>query len=157
MRPLVRKTLDWIPEAPVCVTRSVRIPVPVERVWDTIADHESWPQWFGALAGVERIGTGEGVGGARRVHLKGLTVEEEFLAWEPGRRFAFTVVRATRPGIRSMVEDVRLDPDGDDATTVHYTQAIDPLGARLLAPLLRRALGRTLDAGLAGLRRHLTA
>ena len=156
MRPLVRKSLDWIPQAPVCVTRSVRIAAPVDRVWEVVADHESWPQWFGALTGVERIGSGEGVGGARRVHLKGLTVEEEFLAWEPGRRFAFTVVRATKPGIRSMVEDLRLEPDGDDATTVRYTQAIQPVAARLLAPLLRRTFQKTLDEGLAGLDRHLT-
>ena len=44
--------------------------------------------------------------------------EEEFLAWEPGRRFAFTVTHARWPGLKAMVEDVRLEPDGTDATTV---------------------------------------
>jgi uncharacterized protein YndB with AHSA1/START domain len=156
MRPLVRKTLDWIPQAPVRVTRSRRIPASSDRVWEAIADHERWPEWFGALTAVERIGTGEGVGSGRRVHLKGISVEEEFLVWEPGRRFAFTVVRATRPGIKAMVEDVRLEPDGDTATTVSYTQAIQPVGARVVAPLVRRAVPRTLDGALEGLERHVT-
>lgn len=157
MRPLVRQTTEWIPQAPVSVTRSRRIAAPVERLWEAIAAHERWPEWFPALRAVEPIGTGEGVGGGRRVHLRGLTVEEEFLAWEPGKRFAFTVVGADKPGIKAMVEDIRIEPDGGDAAIVRYTQAIQPMGSRVVAPLLRRAVPRTLDGALEGLDRHVTS
>ena len=155
MKPITPRTLDWMEQAPVCVTRTRRIAVDPDRVWAVIADHEGWSDWFGPITKVERIGSGEGVGGGRRVFIKSIGVEEEFLAWEPGSRFAFAVVRANRSGIRSMVEDIRLTPEGDTATTVSYTQAIDPVGSLVTAPLLRRAIPRTLDNGLAGLAQHV--
>lgn len=155
MKPITPRTLDWMDQAPVLATRTRRIAATPDRVWAAIADHEGWVEWFGPITAVERIGDGEGVGGGRRVHIKSIAVEEEFLAWEPGARFAFTVTRANRSGIRSMVEDVRLTPEGDTATTVAYTQAIDPMGARVTAPLLRRVIPRTIDRGLAGLAAHV--
>ncbi len=54
-----------------------------------------------------------------------------------------------------MVEDIRLIETGDTATTVTYTQAVDPLGTRMTAPILRRVLPRQLDKGLAGLASHV--
>lgn len=156
MKPLATKSLDWIARAPVRVTRSRRISADPDRVWAAIADHESWPAWFRAVTRVERRGTGEGVGGRRRVHIRSTTIDEEFLAWEPGKRFAFTVTHTNRPGMRSIVEEVRLDRDGD-GTTVSYTQAFDPVAAVVTAPLLRRVLPRVLDEALAGLDRHVTS
>lgn len=155
MKPITPRTLEWMDQAPVCVTRTRRIAVEPDRVWAALADHEGWPDWFGPITKVERIGSGEGVGGSRRVFIKSIGVEEEFLAWEPGSRFAFTVVRVNRSGIRSMVEDIRLTPEGDTATTVSYTQAIDPIASFVTAPLLRRAISKTLDSGLAGLAQHV--
>lgn len=142
-------------DAPVRATRTRRLAVPVDRVWETIADHEGWARWFGAITKVERIGTGEGVGSGRRVHLKGgVQAEEEFLAWEPGVRFAFTLTASSMPGLRSMVEDVQLQPDAG-GTIVSYTQAADPAGARLMVPVLRRALPLGIEGGLKGLAKHL--
>ena len=156
MGTLNKKDLDWIPDAPVSVTRSRRIAAPVDRVWAVIADHERWPEWFDALDEVERVGSGEGVGGHRRVRLRNMTFEEEFLAWEPGSRFGFVVTHVDKPGLRSMVEDIRLAPDGDAATTITYSQAADPVAAVVTAPLMRRVLSRNLDKGLAGLDRQVT-
>lgn len=157
MRPLTRRPLDWMPQAPVQLTRSRRVAAPAARIWEAIAAHERWPEWFRPVTSVERIDGGEGVGSGRRVHIRSVTIEEEFLAWEPGRRFAFTVVRASVPGVRSMVEDIQLDPAGDDATTVRYTQAIEPVAAVVVGPLLRRAVPRTLDRALENLERHVSS
>ena len=156
MGTLIKRDLAWIPDAPVSVTRSRRIEAPVERVWAVIADHERWPEWFTALDEVERVGSGEGVGGRRRVRLRNMTFDEEFLAWEPGSRFGFVVTDVSGPGLRSMVEDIRLRPDGDAATTVTYAQAAEPVAAVVIAPLLRRLFARNLDKGLAGLDRQIT-
>lgn len=155
MRTLTPRTIDWIDRAPVQVTRTRRIEVGPDRVFEVLADHERWPEWFGALTRVEVPGTGEGVGGGRRVHIRSIVVDEEFLAWDPGRRFAFTLTHSSAPGIRSMVEDIRLTPDGEHATTVAYTQAIEPVAATVTAPLLRRLISRAIDDGLRGLARHL--
>lgn len=149
MKPLTRRTLDWMPQAPVVVTRSVTTSAPPEVVWKLIADHEGWPDWFDGLTEVEPMEPPEGVGGHRRVHLGPIVVEEEFLAWEPGSRFAFVVTHANRRLMTSMVEDVRLTPAGE-GTEVSYTQAVEPRFG-FMSPLLRRAFGRTLDKGLAGL------
>lgn len=155
MKALTPRTLEWIDHAPVRVTRVQRIAAPSSRVWEVIADHERWPEWFPSVSRVEALDPAEGVGGRRRVHIGSLSVEEEFLAWDPDARFAFVVTHSSRPGIRSMVEDVRLVPDGDAATTVTYTQAIEPVGARLAAPIVRRVAARALEGALAGLAGHV--
>ena len=155
MRTLTRHDLEWIPHAPLTITRSRRIVAPPERVWEAIADHERWPEWFEALDRVERIGDGEGVGGGRRVTVRGMTVEEEFLAWEPGARFGFVVTHADRPGLKAMVEDVRLTAEGD-VTRVDYSQGIDPVLAKVTAPLFRRLMAPSLEAALESLDRRLT-
>jgi uncharacterized protein YndB with AHSA1/START domain len=155
MKPITRQTLEWIPSAPVRITRTRRMAAPPERVWSAIADHESWSDWFPALTAVEELDPGEGVGGRRRVHIGRLSVEEEFLVWEPDTRFAFTVTHADRRGIRSMVEDVRLTSVAGAATEVEYTQAVEPLGSRLLAPVVARLMSRQLERGLAGLAAHV--
>ena len=155
MKPITPRTLEWIGAAPVSVTRTRRIAAPKDRVWSVIADHEGWSRWFEPITAVERIDAADDVGGHRRVHIRSVAVEEEFLAWEPGERFAFTVTHANKPGITSMVEDVRLVADGDEATTVSYTQAIQPFAATVTAPLLRRFIPKAIDKGLAGLARLL--
>lgn len=155
MKPITSRPLDWIDQAPVVVTRTRRIAATTDLVWDTIADHQSWPEWFDSLTKVEVLGRGAGVGGGRRVHIGPIAVDEEFLVWEPGARFAFTVTHANRPVLRSMVEDIQLTAEGDSATTVRYTQAVEPVAARVVAPLLRRQLSKQLEKGLAGLAAHV--
>lgn len=155
MKPITSRPLDWIDQAPVVVTRTRRMAASTDRVWEAIADHEGWPAWFGVLTKVEVLGRGVGVGGGRRVHIGSIAVDEEFLVWEPGAHFAFTVTHASRPVLRSMVEDIRLTAEGDSATTVRYTQAVEPVAARVVAPLLRRQLSKELEKGLAGLAAHV--
>ncbi len=154
MRKITARTLDWIDRAPVSVTRTRRIAAPREKVWAAVADHAGWADWFGPITKVEPLEPPTGVGGHRRVHIKMVKVEEEFLAWDEGSRFAFCVTHASLPGITSMVEDVQLADDGD-ATIVSYTQAIEPKAPRLVAPVLRRAIPKQLDDGLEGLARHV--
>ncbi|MDE0804284.1 MAG: SRPBCC family protein [Acidimicrobiales bacterium] len=154
MKPITPRTLDWIPQAPVNVTRTRRIDAPKDKVWAAIADHAGWAEWFGPITKVEPLEPPAGVGGHRRVHIGKVRIEEEFLAWDEGSRFAFCVTHMTIPAIRSLVEDVTLRADGD-ATIVSYTQAIEPRAAFLLAPVLRRGAAKQIDAGLAGLANHV--
>jgi len=156
MPDLTPRPLEWIDEAPVRASRSRRIAQPPSVVWAAVADHAAWPTWFPRLRSVVPGPVAEGVGGTRRVDIGLAAVDEKFLAWEPERRFAFTVTTSTRPGLRSMNEDVRLTPDGTTACTVTYTMGLEPAaGARLLKPVLEPALRKTLTDALAGLARHV--
>lgn len=155
MKTLTPKTLDWIDQAPVSITRTRRIAAPQDEVWAAIADHAGWTSWFPRLVAVTPGPTADAVGGTRTVDLGAAAVDEEFLAWETERHFAFTVTASTKPGLRSMVEDIRLTRDGDTATTVTYTMGIDPVGGKLLRPVAAPLLRKVIADGLAGLARHV--
>ncbi|MFP5579660.1 MAG: SRPBCC family protein [Acidimicrobiia bacterium] len=155
MTPITPRPLEWIDTAPVRAARSRRIAQPPAVVWAAIADHAGWTQWFPRLAAVTPGEVADAVGGTRTVDLGVVAVEEEFLAWEPERHFAFTVVSSTKGGVRSMVEDIRLTRDGDRACTVTYTMAVEPVGARLLRPILEPVLRKAIGDGLAGLAAHV--
>lgn len=155
MADLTPRTLEWIDQAPVRASRSRRIAQPPATVWAAVADHASWPSWFRGLTRVEPGPVAEGVGGTRTVVVGPVSVEEEFLAWEPERRFAFTVTRSSAPGLRSMVEDLRITPEGDRACTVTYTMALEPPVARVLKPVLEPVLRKAITDGLAGLAGHV--
>jgi uncharacterized protein YndB with AHSA1/START domain len=155
MHPMTPRPLEWIDIAPVRASRSRRIGQPPATVWAAIADHAGWTAWFPRLAGVEPGPVAEGVGGTRRVDIGLAQVDEEFLAWDPERRFAFTVTASSRPGLISMVEDIRLTPDGDGACTVSYTMGLEPKGAKLVRPVLEPILRKTIGDGLAGLAQHV--
>lgn len=155
MTPITPRPLEWIDNAPVRGSRSRRIAQPTPVVWAAIADHAGWTDWFPRLVAVTPGAVADAVGGTRTVDLGAAAVEEEFLAWEPERRFAFTVTGSTRPGLRSMVEDIRLTPDGDRACTVTYTMGVDPVGGKLLRPVAAPLLRKVIADGLAGLAGHV--
>ena len=155
MTPITPRPLEWLDSAPVRATRSRRIAQPPAVVWAAIADHAAWTEWFPRLVSVAPGEIADAVGGTRTVDLGAVAVEEEFLAWEPERHFAFTVVASTKPGLRSMVEDIRLTPDGETACTVTYTMGIEPVGGTLLRPLLQPVFRKTIADGLAGLAAHV--
>jgi hypothetical protein len=149
MPDLPRRPPHWIATAPVVNRRRREMAAPTAEVWDVVADHEAWPRWFTTLKRVEITGEPSGVGGARRVSIPGIAVDEVFTAWEPGRCFAFSVVSAPR-ALAAMAESVELEPIGDDRCVVTYTQGIDPAPRwgvfwRRMLPLLERDLGRALD------------
>lgn len=147
---LVRRSLDWIATAPVVFSGSRDMDVSAAAAFAVLADHERWPEWFTSLRRVEVTGEPTGVGGRRRVHLRGVTADEEFIGWETDRLFAFTITHTSRRLARSVVEAVRVEPLGDARCRVTYTQAIDP--TRWSAPLLavadrpvRRVLATALE------------
>lgn len=156
MKPMTPRPLEWLDIAPLRASRSRRIAASADVVWAAVADHEGWARWFPNITRVEPGDQAEGVGGTRTVHVgSALAAREEFIAWEPGSRFAFTLVGANRPGLRSMNEDVRITPDGATACTVTYTMGLDLPGARYLRPVLAPVLRKVIGDGLAGLAAHV--
>ncbi len=149
MADLVRQTLDWIEAAPLKIRGTSVASASPEAVFAVLANHEAWPQWFPGLKRVDVLGPAAGVGARRRVKLPMTTVDEEFIAWEPGVRFAFTGTAASPRFTSSLVEDCRLEPTADGGTAIGYTMYLAPAGPAGF--LIKAAAGRVrsnLQAGV---------
>ena len=80
-------------------------------------------------------------------------MNEEVLAFDPGKRFGFRVNDANVPVLRAMVEVVTLEPVAD-GTKVVYRQAVEMKAwARPLGPVLRGQLAGALRKSLPQLAR----
>ena len=127
MPSLTPQPPEWVHSAPFQTSTTRVLDATPDRVFDALADHESWPEWFDAITKVERYGDlHEGVGSKRRIFLnKRVSIDEEFNVWEPGERWGFVVLRSTVPGLNSMSELVTIDDQGDGTSSVTYKMAID--------------------------------
>ncbi len=153
MKPIDRQPMKWMADAPIKVSQSRDIDAEADAVFAVLADHERWPDWFKALSSAEVTGAASGVGAERRVTVGGLgAFDEEFLTWEPGKAFGFSVVAMQRPVFNTLNELITIEPRGD-GVRVTYTQAFEP--KLLLFPIMRVAaktsLPRALRKGLEGL------
>jgi uncharacterized protein YndB with AHSA1/START domain len=122
------ETIDWINRAPLRVEARAESAASPDKVFAVLADHERWPEWFPSLRKVTVLGPAEGVGARRRVVIPGMTVDEEFIVWEPGARWTFTGYEARPRFTRSLVEDCVLTPLPDGGTAISYTMYMDPAG-----------------------------
>ena len=137
MKPIDPRPLDWIDDAPVQVSVARDIAATPDEVWAIVAQHEAWPDWFPSVEAVDVVGMAEGVGGERRVTVKGLGVlDEEFNAWEPGHRFGFTVVSMSRPSLASLNELITIEPS-TVGSLVTYQQGFHPKW--WISPIIKRA------------------
>ncbi len=139
VRPIERRSLDWAEQAPLIVQATATAAAGPEAVFAVLADHERWPEWFPSVTRVEVIGAREGIGAQRRVHVPGASFEEEFIAWEVGARWSFTVTAARPRFMRALVEDCRLTPVAD-GTHLDYRMCFEPTA--WAAPVMRLAAGR---------------
>lgn len=162
MAVLEPRTLDFADTAPVRIEGTVVADGTPAEVWAVLTNTERWPEWFGGGVTSARP-TSEpatGVGASREVVLgpgKGLRFDERFIAWSPGRLWAFTAVRA--PGvITGLVERCTVTAEGLGRTRVTYRMAFEPkAGLRPLVPVLKVGVGRALTKAMAGLAREVVA
>lgn len=135
--------LDYADRAPFRIRAEAYVHAPPHRVFEIVTGEamERWLPEFVAL----RWTSPEpfGVGSTRDLDMRTLKVKERVLAWEPGRRFAFTITGTSLPLLVQMVEDVHLTPIAARVTllrwNVHYAPKT-PL--RALHPLARGLFGR---------------
>jgi len=136
---------------PEPIESSVVIDAPIECVWQVLADIEGQPRWMLDMKAVRIDGPGDvGVGTRAEadVRIFGLQTLDPITitAFEPPCHFAIR-----HDGRFSGAGDIRLDPGVDGSTTiVHWSETIVPpqlphLGARVLAPVLRRVFQADLD------------
>ena len=140
MATVVPRTLDWIPRAPVQARGTARSTAPPDAVFAVLADHAGWVEWFPNVKRVEVLGPAAGVGARRRVKIPMVTVEEEFIAWDPGEHWAFTATSTSPTWTRSLVEDCRLTARADGGTDIDYAMYLDPVGP--IGWMMKRSVGR---------------
>jgi hypothetical protein len=135
--------LDFIESAPLRFVNKVEINASPEDVFNVLADADSWPRFVRDIRKARWTSQGpHGVGSTRTVFLTGMTVQEKFIAWEPGRRFTFCITESTVPLARAVCEDYRLEPSGSEKTLFTYVLACEPaLLLKLLGPAGRWFLG----------------
>ena len=126
-------------EAPIVYRFPARLPVPPERVWESLASDRSMWDWG---VGVKRLTWTSprpfGVGTTREVVLPlgTMTVREQFFRWDEGKGYSFYVAETNRPGIARFAEDYVIEADGDGSVFT-WTIALEPKPA--LLPVLRAA------------------
>ena len=143
MAPCTPVGVDYFETAPILLRTSLTVDAPADRLFACLEDGDAWPKWAPAITRVEWTSPQPfEVGTTRTVYMVGAMVaDEEFIAWEPGRRMAFCFVSATVP-TESFAEDWLVESLEDGKSRVSWTMAMTPQGYSrftlpLFAPLLK--------------------
>ncbi len=153
---LEHNDLSFVDTAPFHLEWTRILEAPPARVFEILATAENQRGWFHDF--VEARWTSpapHGLGSEREVELKLLTVKERFLAWEPAARLCFAVDAITLPLVRAMMEDMRLEPIGEDKTRFVWRVYYRPsLAMRLVHPVGRKIFGDMFEKSIDGLARY---
>lgn len=117
-----------------------------ETVFEVFEDAHAWTVWAMPITKVEWTSPQPyGIGTTRSVHMLGDMVGyEEFIAWERGKRMAFTFVGCSKNATEKFLEDYRVTDLGDGSCKVEWYMAMEARGFSrnmmwLTRPLLRFA------------------
>jgi uncharacterized protein YndB with AHSA1/START domain len=155
MGQLAPQELSFADSAPWKFDMVGTFDTPVDRVWATFTDNPSWAKWFdGCSSCTSTSSPAEGVGSTRTIRVRGLKIDERFIAWEAERLWAFTVV-SMRPAFASgMIERATFTDLGGTGTRIDYRVAIAP---RKWAGPLRNLIEKQLSAAFESSFRKLNA
>jgi uncharacterized protein YndB with AHSA1/START domain len=141
------------------VVRRRRIAAPTSALWSVIADPYHMPRWWPHTQRVENVSES---GGAARSWTqvlatkdgRGVRADYRCVEATPEERYVFEQTVEGTPFERFVKQartEIELAPrDGETDVTMALDRRLRGL-SRLGAPMMRRAIGRTLDEALAGL------
>ena len=110
----------------VCRSEQVIRATP-DQIFDVFEDAVSWTVWAPPIKNVEWTSPKPfGVGTTRTVSMVGGIVGyEEFVAWERGKRMAFTFLRCSKKDPIKFIEDYRVTDLGDGHCKVVWYMAME--------------------------------
>ncbi len=154
MRPV---DLDFLKTAGVVYTMECELRASRKAVWETYVDASTWHAWFpGVREARYREQEGPiGVGSIREASVSGQAYEEQMVAWEEGRRWAYTLTRATFPIAHAQLECTEFEDCGS-GTRVRWILAADRRFLMWIsAPFLKRRLERLWREAVESLDRYI--
>ncbi|MBK9036267.1 MAG: SRPBCC family protein [Myxococcales bacterium] len=143
MKQLTPTDLAFFDAAPMQVRVTGTVAASPDAVFAAFADAGGWPRWFPLMHTAAWTRGAGGVDAERAVALRLLgRFEERMIAWEPGARFAFTMIGTSSPLVAQMAEDYRLTAV-DGGTRIDWVMAARPstlgkVGRPALAVISRR-------------------
>ncbi len=159
MKALAAQGLDYFAVAPVRLQCEAHIRATPDAVFAKLAEPASWPAWFPLMTRARWVAptTSGAVGAERDVAMRILGhFRERMIAWQPGERFAFTMVKSSSPFASAMAEDYQLHavPGG---TQLRWMLAVTPTtigkfavpGLRMVMRKIFTSAGARLNAELA--------
>ncbi|MBA3396402.1 MAG: SRPBCC family protein [Deltaproteobacteria bacterium] len=157
MRDMPPMTLAEIETAPFRVEQRARLRGSPEAVWKNLAEPARWLDWFPMMhRATWTSDKTAAVGAERSVALRVFgKFDERILAWDPGERFAFTMIASTSPLAKRMAEDWRITRHGPEVELEWVVGAFPTTVGRPATPILRAVLRQMFARGTARLRRLL--
>ena len=157
MTALVRKTLAFADDAPWTFDFEGVINATPAEVWAAFIDNESWTIWFKRCKECRATSDPfDGIGSTRHIAVNGLTVDEEFIGWEPERLWAFTAVNMRMSFAKAMVERAQFEALPDGRTKISYRMAVDPHAwAKPIRRIMQTVAGKTFAASFTQLDAYL--
>lgn len=147
--PLDSVSESFFETAPHRYVYAIDLPVPRDRVWESLTSDQSVAAWGPAVRSVRWLTPRPfGIGTTREVvlPLRAISVHERFFAWDEGKRYAFEVYEANRRVFRRFAENYVVE-ERAGGSRLTWTVAIEPLPrlrrlVDLARPVNRLAFGR---------------
>ena len=122
--------LDYLKSCDTVIKAEVVVHATPEQVFEVFEDAHAWTVWALPIQNVEWTSPKPyGVGTTRTVSMMGnLAGYEEFVAWERGKRMAFTFLGCSQDTVESFLEDYRVTDLGNGTCRVEWYMAMQPRG-----------------------------
>lgn len=122
--------MSYFESAPARFSASVEVKATPEQIFEVFEDAHAWTVWADPITGVEWTSPKPyGLGTTRTVSMTGGMVgDEEFIAWEPGKRMAFRFTHASMDSVEAFGEDYTVEDLGNGLVRVTWVMAMSPKG-----------------------------
>jgi hypothetical protein len=150
--------VGFLARAPERHVLAVELACTPAQLFAILEDPASWSAWAPGITGVVWTSPAPfGPGATRTVSfVGGAKIDEKFEVWEPGRRLAFHVERATQPIFWQFAESYDIEAAGEGRCKLTWTVAYDPRdGFARVHPWVRPAMRLTLRGFTLLLKRYV--